>query len=288
MSKRFARNWRRVAALAVLAVLFWCYGTQQNGALGVTRYDLKVQGLPSAFEGQSIALLTDLHNTTFWPDKQPLLDMVAQQKPAAILIAGDLVDSYRTDVDLAIETARRLAEIAPVYFAPGNHEPRLDYDNIRTRLVAVGVTVLDDEIAYLECGGQTLPIVGVRDLSFYLRENNDDKEVALEKMTQTLAGLMAQAGPSALVMCHRPLLFPECRAAGAKQVLSGHAHGGQMQLPGGRGLFVPSEGFFARYTQGLHEEEGARLIISRGLGNSLFPWRINNPPEIVMVDLTCA
>ena len=67
--------------------------------------------------------------------------------------------------------------------------------------------------------------------------------------------------------------------------LSGHAHGGQFRLPFIGGLFAPGQGFFLEYDSGVFCEEGTQMVVSRGLGNSLFPLRLNNRPEIVVAEL---
>lgn len=75
-------------------------------------------------------------------------------------------------------------------------------------------------------------------------------------------------------------------------MFSGHAHGGQVRLPGigglfapGQGLFAPGQGLFPRYDGGLYRRGQARMVVSRGLGNSLFPLRVGNRPEVVVATL---
>ena len=72
---------------------------------------------------------------------------------------------------------------------------------------------------------------------------------------------------------------------GADLVLSGHAHGGQVRLPGVGGLYALGQGFLPAYTSGLYQIGGTSLVVSRGLGNSLFPLRVNNRPEVMLVKL---
>ncbi|MDE6613711.1 MAG: hypothetical protein K2K28_04075 [Clostridia bacterium] len=87
-------------------------------------------------------------------------------------------------------------------------------------------------------------------------------------------------------MAHEPQYFENYVKAGFPLTLCGHAHGGQWRIPfTGRGLYAPKQGRFPKYTQGLHEKEGRKMIISRGLGNSEFPLRLFNRPEIVVIDL---
>jgi len=83
----------------------------------------------------------------------------------------------------------------------------------------------------------------------------------------------------------RPELFALYRACGVDLALCGHAHGGQIRLPLVGGLFAPHQGFFPKYTSGLYREGGSAMVVSRGLGESLFPVRLGNPPEVVTVTL---
>ena len=73
--------------------------------------------------------------------------------------------------------------------------------------------------------------------------------------------------------------------AGVDLVFCGHAHGGQFRLPGVGGLYAPGQGVFPKYTAGLYTMEATTMIVSRGLGNSLFPLRLHNFPELVAVTL---
>ena len=89
-----------------------------------------------------------------------------------------------------------------------------------------------------------------------------------------------------MLLSHRPHLLPLYCAAGIPLVLSGHAHGGQIRLPFIGGLLAPEQGWFPPYTSGVHHSGKTTLVISRGLGNSLFPFRIFNRPEVVCLSLT--
>ena len=68
-------------------------------------------------------------------------------------------------------------------------------------------------------------------------------------------------------------------------VLTGHAHGGQFRLPLIGGLIAPNQGLFPKYDDGLYSEGSTNMIVSRGLGNSIIPFRFNNRPEVVLIEL---
>ena len=104
-------------------------------------------------------------------------------------------------------------------------------------------------------------------------------------MEQTLQPLVPQEGFTVL-LSHRPELMEIYTQFDIDLVLTGHAHGGQIRLPWIGALYAPGQGFFPEYDAGLYRQGDTQMIVSRGIGNSLFPLRINNPPEVVLVTLT--
>ena len=88
-----------------------------------------------------------------------------------------------------------------------------------------------------------------------------------------------------ILLSHRPELFPAYSASGIDLILSGHAHGGQFRIPFIGGVAAPNQGFFPKYDAGEYHESGTTMIVSRGIGNSVIPVRINNRPEVVMIEL---
>ena len=88
-----------------------------------------------------------------------------------------------------------------------------------------------------------------------------------------------------VLLAHRPELIETYAAYGADLVLSGHAHGGQVRLPFIGALYAPGQGFLPEYDSGLYTVGETDMIVSRGLGNSLIPLRVNNRPELVIAVL---
>ncbi|MBQ6936698.1 MAG: metallophosphoesterase, partial [Clostridia bacterium] len=90
-----------------------------------------------------------------------------------------------------------------------------------------------------------------------------------------------------ILLSHHPELFPEYSSTNVDLVFSGHAHGGQFRLPFIGGIIAPEQGLFPEFDAGVFNENNTTMVVSRGLGNSIIPVRINNSPEVVVVTIEC-
>ena len=262
MVRRKRRILLAAALVGLAALLAWLYIT--NAAISVTHYAVASEALPKAFDGFVVAQVSDLHNAEFGEGSAQLLDRLRAASP-------DLIDARRTDVGAAMAFIRGAVEIAPVYYVAGNHEARSDaFESLEAQLAEAGVHVLRDAVESIERGGASLWIAGLDDPAF---ASGADP-----------AGLIAPNGFT-LLLSHRPELFEDYCDAGAHLVLTGHAHGGQVRLPWLGGLYAPNQGILPEYDAGRFESGDTVMIVSRGLGNSAFPIRVNNPPELVVVEL---
>ena len=246
-----------------------------------------------------IALLADLHNRPC----TEALDSLRARKPALICIAGDFVHGFIPRGDDAIAKVedsaqtlpflRACAAIAPCFVSLGNHEWMLDAGDLDL-LRETGVTVLDNEWTThgpLVIGGLTSGRVrAYRELRRdeapggprYVPWRPPRKVAdAFRPEFDWLRDYAVQPGFK-LLLSHHPEYWPEqIRQLPIDLTLSGHAHGGQIRFLG-LGLFAPGQGLFPRYTSGVYE---GRLVVSRGLANTVVLPRINNHPEIIYIDL---
>lgn len=273
-------------ALAVLAALLLAGNAWANARVWNARVEIRDEKIPAAFDGFVLCQVSDVHNEARGEGNAALLRALREAAPDLICITGDFLDSRRTDLDFALELAGQLAEIAPAVYVTGNHEARrMDLSALEAGLAARGVQVLRDDWTPLARGGEEIALLGLDDPGFAAGEDWTLAE-GLDQTQARLSALLAQAGDRfSLVLSHRPELLPAYAEAGADLVLSGHAHGGQVRLPGIGGLFAPGQGILPRLTSGVHARGETRLVVSRGLGNSAFPLRVFNPPEIVTVTL---
>ena len=253
---------------------------RENRTVSVTSYTVKSSRLPAALEGYRIAQVSDLHNETFGDGNDILLQLLQEAEPDIIVITGDLIDSVETDLSVGIAFAEAAVSIAPTYFVTGNHEAAIrKHRQLARDLKAVGVTVLRDEKITVTAGNESLTILGLKDPNFF---PGNPAEAAGQSLTKLMTD---EEDTYTILLAHRPELFDVYVAGGVDLILSGHAHGGQFRLPWIGGLYAPAQGLFPAYDGGCYTEGNTTMVVSRGIGNSRFPFRVNNPPEIVLVEL---
>ena len=281
-----AKKKKRIVLLAVVLSLLLTLGiwiARNNTALELNTYTIASETLPKPFDGYRIAHVSDLHNTQIGENNEELLSMLRETKPDVIAITGDLIDSRRTDTAVALHFAKEAVSIAPCFYVTGNHEARLDdYAAFRNELTACGVVVLENECFEIERGGETITLLGVDDPSFETDYLNGDAD---EVMQNKLSTLTSNEPAFRVLLSHRPELFDQYVNYDINLVLSGHAHGGQVRLPFVGGVIAPNQGLFPKYDGGQYTRKNTTMIVSRGIGNSLFPFRVNNRPEVILVDL---
>lgn len=253
-----------------------------NRAVMVHTISVTDQRLPQEFEGFRIAQISDLHNEVFGTGNGELLTLLAGTRPDIIVITGDLIDSRRTDVSAALEFVRGAVEIAPVYYVAGNHESRIpeEFWMLERCMENLGVSVLRGERTLLTREGAAIALIGVDDPTFQDKDSANWPGIVEEEL-----GRLREEGLYSILLIHRPELLETYARAGMNLVFSGHAHGGQVRIPFVGGVIAPNQGFFPQYDGGLYTMGDTQMVVSRGLGNSLCPLRVNNRPEIVLAEL---
>lgn len=266
----------------LLLITVWI--VKDNRTLTVSSFSIKSARLPKAFDGYRIAHVSDLHNTTLGENNETLISRLRELSPDIIAMTGDIIDSYNPCVEISLAFVAEAVKIAPCYYVPGNHESRLpdEYEQFKSGLTKLGVTILENETVTLNKNGDSFDILGIVDPRFYRETLSKNENHVMEHL---LDKHITGDSEFTLLLSHRPELFEIYSAYPIDLVLSGHAHGGQFRLPLIGGLFAPNQGAFPKYDAGLFEKNGTSMIVSRGLGNSSFPFRINNRPELVVIEL---
>lgn len=268
--------------VALFALVVWTIWG--NTALMLNTITLSSNRIPKEFSGFRIAQVSDLHNAELGSDNATLLQTISESMPDVIVITGDLVDAQHTDIDVARRFAEAAVQIAPVYYVTGNHEASLSqYDTLKTDLESVGAVVLEDEAIQLEHNGGTVTLIGLSDPNFAIKGDVFNETPAM--VSSKLDNLISDKKSYTILLSHRPELFETYVNCGVDLVFSGHAHGGQFRLPLIGGLVAPNQGFFPKYDAGLYTDGDTNMVVSRGIGNSIIPFRFNNRPEVVLVEL---
>ncbi|MBQ4569441.1 MAG: metallophosphoesterase [Ruminococcus sp.] len=256
-----------------------------NKDLRLSKYTVTSQDLPHSFQGFRIAQVSDLHNRTLGKDNKKLLSMLRECKPDIIVMTGDIIDSRTPKVSIATDFAQEAAKIAPCYYVPGNHEARVpeDFEALLAGLGSAGIKVLRNESTKLEKDGEYITLLGADDPWF---ANGNTSRYDTQYMRDTLDSIaLGNEDEFTLLLSHRPELFEAYAQHHIDLTLSGHVHGGQIRLPFVGGLYGPNQGLLPTYDKGLYTKDNSNMIVSSGVGNSLFPLRIFNPPEVVLVEL---
>ncbi len=267
--------------LLLLMVIYIWY---ENNTIKVTEISVHSVDLPSSFDGFKIAHISDFHDVEFGDENEKLLEKLEEIDPDIIALTGDMIDRNRVNIELTIEFVKKAVLVAPCYYVNGNHEasmPKEDYERLETSLLELGVNVLRNQSSVIEKNGEYVSVLGIDDLDFSLKTNiSPTSHMSAENIKS-----LSDSDGYKILLSHRPEYFDNYVKGEMNLVLSGHAHGGQFRIPFVGGVVAPGQGFFPEYDSGLYSEGKTNMIVSRGLGNSVVPIRINNRPEIVTIVL---
>ena len=289
---------------ALLLLLIWGFLVEPR-LIDTEEHAALVPDLPSAWEGQRIAVVAD-YQVGMWGANtgtmRRITERLVEERPTAVLLAGDFVYKAANDPTAEIETVLEIvrplsAAGIPTFAVLGNHDYSLDLEDdpkndqlarrVREALESVGVRVLNNEAVQMartaDAGGspETLYLVGLGDE--WADEARPD--VALQGVP---------AGASRIVFMHNPNSFLKIPAGAAPLAVAAHTHGGQIRIPG-----TPSWSWLSIVTAGEPHsdgwitdedfgEPGNRLYVNRGVGFSDIPVRINCMPELTYLRLVRA
>lgn len=274
---------RLIVCIVCVVIGLWAFCKWQNNGIVMTEMTYKNERLPKAFEGYRIVQISDLHNKAFGSGQEKLLAKIKGAHPDMIVVTGDLIDAYHTNMDVAMTLIDEAVQIAPIYYVSGNHEAWSGlYDTLKVQLEKRGVVVLDNQKAQISKEEAAIEVIGLADPSVV---NSDWFEYG-GKTKALLDELTKGSNNFKILLSHRPELFDIYAGSSVDLVFSGHAHGGQVRLPFIGGLIAPDQGLFPKLTEGMHTSGHTSMVISRGLGNSIIPLRLFNRPELIVVTLS--
>ena len=240
-----------------------------------------------------LALISDLHDHTFGEKNEELVQMLKEQEPDLILMAGDMINDISKDSHVAVELIEQVKDIAPVYYSLGNQEE--DYigrgtSDLLNELKDAGAIVLDESYQDIQVNGNAIRLGGMYDYAFALDGNNTTTKESMRPSLYQFLTDFQDTDSYRLMMAHRPDSFIFGDAAKTWEidlVVSGHNHGGQVILPFLGGIYGGDQGWFPKYVDEVHHFKKVKnMVITRGLGSGeeKLP-RFNNKPEVVMIYL---
>lgn len=226
-----------------------------------------------------LAVVTDFHSSDNADD---VVAMVASCAPDAVLMVGDMFDddTQNRPTERTLSLMRQLSAQYPCYYVSGNHEAWTgEMDALYQQTEEAGVTVLRMSSGVLTVRGQRIALCGIPDPYEMVFSGAQDTE---EQLRQALEDV--DSADFTVLLAHRPELLAKYAQFPLDLVVSGHAHGGQVRIPGVlNGLYAPNQGWFPKMAGGAYTQDGTTLIVSRGLAVRTRLPRIFNRPEVVLV-----
>ena len=271
----------------LLLILFSCFDLYASKFfLEFSHYRISDDCIEHPFR---IVQLSDLHNSLFGKRNERLVKGVMEQEPDLILITGDLINETNEDLNIALELISELSSSnIPVYVSYGNHESNYEKKysaDITALYEKAGAKVLNFAYEDISVHGQAIRIGGIYGYCLaekYRNEAKKDEIVFLKNFQDTSL--------YTILMCHLPVTWIINNSLNEWEcdlVLCGHAHGGQIRIPFIGGVYAPDQGYFCGKEEGLYYSDDQKkvMVLSRGLGNTEIMPRINNVPEIVVIDI---
>ena len=226
-----------------------------------------------------LAVVTDFHSSDNADD---VVAMVASCAPDAVLMVGDMFDDdiANRPTERTLSLMRQLSAQYPCYYVSGNHEAWTgEMDALYQQTEEAGVTVLRMSSGVLTVRGQRIALCGIPDPYEMVFSGAPDTEEQLRQALEDVASADFNG-----LLAHRPELLAKYAQFPLDLVVSGHAHSGQVRIPGGlNGLYAPNQGWFPKLAGGAYTQDGTTLIVSRGLAVRTRLPRIFNRPEVVLV-----
>lgn len=283
LMRKLSRRFKEMIILALLIIGCIVFSIWQNNSIVISSFNYNSDIVPEEFNNFKIVHISDLHNKVFGKEQDKLIEKVEDLEPDIIVITGDLIDRRRYNLEKSMYFINSAVNIAPIYYVSGNHEAWSGrFREIEERLIKAGVKIIDDSETEIRRGNSSIKLLGLSDPDFLTSDYINGTDTS--KLEENLIRL-SEGEEFEILLSHRPELFELYSDNNIDMIFSGHAHGGQIRLPLIGGLIAPDQGLFPKYTAGSYTSNTSTMYVSRGLGNSLFPVRVFNRPEIISVTL---
>jgi predicted MPP superfamily phosphohydrolase len=280
-----------LAAIPLSGILYGMWRGKYD--FRVIKQTLYFDDLPDAFDGFTIAQISDVHSGSF-DNLEKIeygIDLLNEQNPDLVLFTGDLVNNKAEEMEPWIKSFSRLKGKYGQYSILGNHDygDYISWDSAEhkqanmNRLYEIheelGFTLMRNENTHIEKDGERIALLGVENWGKPPFPQHGD-------LKKTMAGVDANAFK--VLMSHDPSHFDEEVKHQEEKIhltLSGHTHGMQfgIEIPG----WIKWSPVKYRYPKwaGLYEDLGRYLYVNRGFGYLAFPGRVGIWPEITLIEL---
>lgn len=272
-----------IMGVIILLVVIKIYLYYEKNNLDVSRYNIGNKKISKKIDKYKIIQVSDFHSVKNEKLVNDIVYNIEKEKPNIIVITGDLF-SNTDDKNIKASTnfLKEIKNIAPIYFVSGNHEARSNnYSKIKNILIDNNVTILDNKLKVIKYRGGEINLIGIDDP---IMVNSGDID-NFDTIKKELCKVIFDKNKFDILLSHRPEFFDTYVNNNIDLILSGHTHGGQIRLPFIGAIYAPNQGLFPKYDSGLFKKEKTIMIISRGIGTSKLPIRINDRPELVIISL---
>lgn len=237
-----------------------------------------------------ILQLSDLHNAEFGDNNEELIDLVKKQSPDLIVMSGDMINRDEENLDIITDLISSLSDVAPIYYGYGNHEvdwiESFGFD-LEDKLTQAGSVVLNNSYRDVSVNDSELRIGGY--MGYYRQPGMLTQDEEQKKVELDFANDFENTDRLKILINHIPTQWVDwdyINEYPVDIVFSGHYHGGAIRIPIiDQGLYAPYVGWFPPYTKGMFTGSQATCVLSTGLGSEHNIPRLNNPPDIVVVDV---
>ncbi len=243
-----------------------------NSRVSVTDQRIWLNGLPEGFAGLRVLQLSDIHHSLFFPlDRVAMVVELANRlKPDLVALTGDFITYSRRSIGPVAEMLGTLRSRLGVVAVLGNHDFRVGAEDVQRALRRHRIKVLRNRHIVLHDRGEALTVAGVDDLGY-----GADMAAALRGVTH---------GSPSILLAHNPRLVRRASRYGVGLVLSGHTHGGQVNIPL-LGTVYGRSPEQLRYKIGWDRLGDTQIYVSRGIGTIVLPCRWRCPAEIPCLEL---
>jgi len=264
-----------ITAFLLIAVVVYILSVPR--AFTVRKYTVKTD----KFSGHVKTVhISDLHNVMWGDGQRELLEKIDEYSPDIAFFTGDIADEY-SDISPAVLMLKEMQKRCQCFYVAGNHERKLsDPSYFKDTVRSLNISVLEADKEQITVNGCDITVCGIDDPRFYSTEEDysDEWISDVEKCAKGNTDFT-------VFLSHRPEKAEFYAENGFDLVLCGHAHGGQIRIPGiFNGIYAPHQGLFPKYAGGRYDFEKTTVIVSRGLKKNWLP-RTFNPPELVFIDI---